>query len=130
MGLSPIEGESVVMNLFAYFEARFQDAANALKEAGALPAETKAAITVEPPRDLSHGDIASNAAMVLAKEAKLPPRELAALFARQLETLPEVAKVDIAGPGFINLTLKPDFWPRLLRSILEEGEAFGRAQAG
>jgi arginyl-tRNA synthetase len=118
------------MNLFAYFEARFQDAANALREAGALPAEARAAITVEPPRDPSHGDIASNAAMVLAKEAKMPPRDLAALFAGQLETLPEVAKVAIAGPGFINLTLKPDFWPKLLRSILEEGDAFGRSEPG
>ena len=118
------------MNLFAYFEARFVDAANALKDAGVLPPESRAAITVEPPRDASHGDVASNAAMVLAKEAKLPPRDLAGHFARELEKLPEVAKVDIAGPGFINLTLTPDFWPKFLKSMLEEGDAFGRSEAG
>jgi arginyl-tRNA synthetase len=118
------------MNLFAYFEARFQDAANALKEAGVLPAESRVSITVEPPRDSAHGDVASNAAMVLAKEARMSPRDLAAHFARQIESLPEVAKVDIAGPGFINLTLKPDFWPRLLRSLMEQDEAYGRSDAG
>jgi arginyl-tRNA synthetase len=118
------------MNLFAYFEARFLDAANALKEAGVLPPDSRAAITVEPPRDASHGDVASNAAMVLAKEAKIAPRDLAGHFARLLEDLPEVAKVDIAGPGFINLTLKPDFWPKLLKSVLEQGDAFGLSTAG
>jgi arginyl-tRNA synthetase len=118
------------MNLFAYFESRFHDAANTLKEAGTLPADSRASITVEPPRDAAHGDVASNAAMVLAKEAKLPPRELATHFARLLEALPEVARVDIAGPGFINLTLKPDFWPRIPRAILNEGDAFGRSDVG
>jgi arginyl-tRNA synthetase len=118
------------MNLFAYFEARFLDAANALRDAGVLPVGGSPAITVEPPRDPSHGDIASNAAMVLAKQADIAPRDLAAHFARMLEKLPEVAKVDIAGPGFINLTLNADFWPRLPMSVLDEGEAFGRSQAG
>ena len=66
------------MNLFAYFEARFLDAANALRDAGVLPVGGSAAITVEPPRDPSHGDIASNVAMVLAKQADIAPRDLAA----------------------------------------------------
>lgn len=119
------------MNVFSHFQARFMDAARALQEQGRLPAESDvAALTVEPPRDASHGDIASNAAMVLAKQAGMPPRDLAALFAERLENDPDIERIDIAGPGFINLTLKAAFWPRLLRSILSEGEDYGRADLG
>jgi len=118
------------MNLFTHFEVRFQEAAEALKEAGVLPAESHAVITVEPPRDPGHGDIASNAAMVLAKEARLAPRELAVHFAERLQGFPDVATVAIAGPGFINVTLKQDFWPKLLHAILKEGEDYGRSALG
>jgi arginyl-tRNA synthetase len=118
------------MNIFADFEAYTHDAVAALQRSGVLPEESRAAITVEPPRDPTHGDIAINAAMVLAKEAKLAPRELAGHFARYFESLPDVAKVDIAGPGFINLTLADAFWPRLLKSVLEEGDAYGLSQMG
>src|SRR5262245_50609162 len=105
------------MNIFADFEAHVRAAAAALTRAGVLPEGARAALTVEPPRDASHGDIATNAAMVLAKEAKMSPRDLAGHFAEHLSALPEVARVDIAGPGFINMTLKEDFWPRLVTSI-------------
>jgi len=119
------------MNIFTHFEARFHEAATALKADGILPEGSEiAALTVEPPRDAAHGDIASNAAMVLAKQAKLPPRDLAAHFAAKLESDPDIAKIDIAGPGFINITLKPEFWPRLLKSILANGDDFGRSQRG
>src|ERR1700744_5625077 len=67
-------------------------------------------VVVEPPRDASHGDMATNAAMVLAKEAKAKPRDLAEQFAAKLRDDPLIAKVDIAGPGFINLTLQPHVW--------------------
>jgi arginyl-tRNA synthetase len=118
------------MNIFADFETHVRDAAAALTKAGVLPEGARAALTVEPPRDAAHGDIATNAAMVLAKEAKMSPRDLAGHFAEHLGALPEVAKVEIAGPGFINLTLKEDFWPRLIASILDQDEAYGLSQAG
>src|SRR5262245_50753628 len=119
------------MNVFSLFEARFHEAALALKEAGVLPASADAsALTVEPPRDASHGDIASNAAMILAKQAKTPPRDLATEFAKKMEAYPDVAKVDVAGPGFINLTLKPDFWQTVLGSVLAGGDDYGRSEKG
>lgn len=119
------------MNVFSHFETRFNDAAKLLQKDGVLPAEwKKTAITVEPPRDASHGDIASNAAMVLAKLAKMPPRDLAQRFAEKLQGTEDIAKVDIAGPGFINLTLEPAFWQRLTVEILKKGDNFGSSKLG
>ena len=83
-------------------------------------------VVVEPPRDASHGDMATNAAMVLAKEAKAKPRDLADAIATRLRADPLIEKVDVAGPGFINLTLKVSAWTDALRKVLREGEAFGR----
>ncbi|MBV9563212.1 MAG: arginine--tRNA ligase [Bradyrhizobium sp.] len=83
-------------------------------------------VVVEPPRDASHGDMATNAAMVLAKEAGVKPRELAELIAGRLRAEELIASVDVAGPGFINLTLKPRAWADALRTVLREGEAYGR----
>jgi arginyl-tRNA synthetase len=83
-------------------------------------------IVVEPPRDSSHGDMATNAAMVLAKDAKAKPRELADAIASRLRADPLIAAVDVAGPGFINLTLKPEVWAEALRTVLREGAAYGR----
>jgi arginyl-tRNA synthetase len=119
------------MNIFAHFETRIQDAAKALQQAGILPADADlSALTVEPPRDPSHGDVASNAAMVLAKHAKLSPRDLAAHFVAGLATDPEIEKLDIAGPGFINITLKPDFWRAHLSAVLAAGDEYGRSRLG
>ncbi len=118
------------MNLFADFEAHLRGAVAALQTSGVLPAEVNANLTVEPPRDAAHGDVAINAAMVLAKEAKLPPRELAQHFADYFAALPDVAKAEIAGPGFINLTLSEDFWPKLLKALLKEGDAYGLSKVG
>lgn len=87
-------------------------------------------VVVEPPRDPSHGDMATNAAMVLAKEAGKKPRELADAIAAALRAEPLVAKVDVAGPGFINLTLKPHVWGEELRVILESGADYGRSTFG
>jgi arginyl-tRNA synthetase len=83
-------------------------------------------VVVEPPRDSSHGDMATNAAMVLAKEAKAKPRDLAEQIAAKLREDALVAKVDVAGPGFINLTLHPIVWAEALGTILREGEGYGR----
>lgn len=89
-----------------------------------------ARVVVEPPRDPSHGDMATNAAMVLAKEAGKKPRELADAIAERLRAEPLVAKVDVAGPGFINLTLKPHVWGEELRVILDSGADYGRSTLG
>ncbi|MBS0247759.1 MAG: arginine--tRNA ligase [Proteobacteria bacterium] len=87
-------------------------------------------IVVEPPRDASHGDMATNAAMVLAKEAGRNPRDLATAIAEKLRTDTQIDKVDIAGPGFINLTLKPEVWPEALRAVLAQGKAYGKGTVG
>jgi arginyl-tRNA synthetase len=87
-------------------------------------------ITLEPPKDPSHGDLATNAAMVLAKAAGRKPRELAERIAPLLASDPFVDKVEIAGPGFINLTLAHAFWPSVLRMVLEQGESYGRSAIG
>jgi arginyl-tRNA synthetase len=83
-------------------------------------------VVVEPPRDPSHGDMATNAAMVLAKDAKAKPRDLAEAIASRLRAEALISSVDVAGPGFINLTLKPEAWAEALRTVLREGEAYGR----
>src|SRR5258707_8450965 len=87
-------------------------------------------VVVEPPRDASHGDMATNAAMVLAKEAKAKPRDLAEKIAERLRADALIASVDVAGPGFINLTLKPQVWADALRTVVSEGEAYGRSAIG
>jgi arginyl-tRNA synthetase len=87
-------------------------------------------VVVEPPRDPSHGDMATNAAMVLAKEAKAKPRELADKIAGRLRADPLIVSVDVAGPGFINLTLQPQAWADALRTVLREGAAYGRSAIG
>ena len=87
-------------------------------------------VVVEPPRDAGHGDMATNAAMVLAKEAKARPRDLAEAIATRLRTDDLIERVDVAGPGFINLTLKTRAWADALRTVLREGTAYGRIAQG
>src|ERR1044071_1442631 len=95
-------------NIFTKVLDRVRAANDALMAAGELPAGTdQSRVVVEPPRDPSHGDMATNAAMVLAKDAGKKPRELADAIALKLREDPLVEKVDVAGPGFINMTLKP-----------------------
>jgi arginyl-tRNA synthetase len=119
------------MNIFNEFEARFLQVADALKAAGVLPEDIDTGkLTVEPPRDASHGDVASNAAMIFAKPAGMAPRDLAAHFVKAFEDDADVAKAEVAGPGFINLTLKDSFWPDYLKSVLAAGEDFGRSDMG
>jgi arginyl-tRNA synthetase len=98
---------------------------------GELPADVnRKAVTVEPPRDASHGDLATNAAMVLAKPAGLNPRGLAEKIAARLEALEEVESVSIAGPGFINMSLTPATWAGELRAIAQMGADYGRSGSG
>jgi arginyl-tRNA synthetase len=87
-------------------------------------------VVVEPPRDPTHGDMATNAAMVLAKEAGKKPRELAEAIAQKLRTDDLVEKVDVAGPGFINMTLKPAAWVAELREVLARGVRYGASDIG
>jgi len=119
------------MNVFSIYLGHVHDALNALVKEGALPAGLDfSRIVVEPPKDETHGDLATNAAMVLAKDAKQKPREIAEKLAAKLNAAPHVAKVDVAGPGFINLSLDPSFWLEVLRAAITSGKEFGRTKIG
>jgi arginyl-tRNA synthetase len=118
------------LHLFADVLARVRAICAALATDGDWPSSVDLSrVVVEPPRDPSHGDMATNAAMVLAKEAKLKPRNLADAMAARLRADALVEKVDVAGPGFINLTLKPQAWADALRTVLREGATYGRTTA-
>ena len=119
------------MSLYAQYAALLDGVLDDLVSDGVLPAELdRKNVTVEPPRDASHGDLATNAAMVLAKAAKTNPRALAEAIKPKLEALPPVTLVEIAGPGFINLRLTPDAWRDELRTILREGDEYGLSKVG
>jgi arginyl-tRNA synthetase len=119
------------MNIFGLFEKRVADALGRLAEAGQIPAGLDASrVVVEPPRDPSHGDLATNAAMVLAKEARMNPRALADLLVADLQDDPRLTKVDVAGPGFINLKLAPQILHEVLRAAVVDSEGFGRSAQG
>jgi arginyl-tRNA synthetase len=121
----------VAMSIFARFSAQLDALLDALEGEGALPAGlARKAVTVEPPRDPAHGDLATNAAMVLAKPAGTSPRALAEAIAERLRALPEVEAVAIAGPGFINLRLARGAWEAELRAVHEAGADYGRSDAG
>ncbi|WP_292072358.1 arginine--tRNA ligase, partial [Mesorhizobium sp.] len=119
------------MNIFADFNARIVNAVEALdlkdKEGGTLDLSR---IAVEPPRDASHGDLATNAAMVLAKPAGQNPRTLAEKLAEALRGDADIASAEIAGPGFVNLRLKDAFWHAHLAALLSEARNYGRSTIG
>ena len=119
------------MNLFRDMRGNVVEAIERLAAEGALPDGLDTGrIGVEPPRDPAHGDMAVNAAMVLAKQAGMKPRDLAELLAERIRGFPGVALVDIAGPGFINLRLDGAVWQGCLREILAVGDTFGRSDLG
>ena len=119
------------MNLFADIRLLVITSLEGLVADGTLPSGLDfAGVSVEPPRDPLHGDMASNAAMVLAKAAGKNPRELAAALAEKLAADPRVASADIAGPGFLNLTIKAENWFGLIPSVLKNGTDFGRSNVG
>jgi arginyl-tRNA synthetase len=117
--------------LHASFSAKIGAVLNALELEGALPqGASRSGVTVEPPRDPAHGDLATNAAMVLAKPAATNPRALAERIVSHLENDADVIDADIAGPGFINLRLADDVWRRELEAIAALGPAYGRSALG
>ena len=121
------------MNVFARVEERVVAALEALKAEGTLPADlTVSGIEglVTTPRDPTHGDLATNAALVLAKPAGMKPRDIAEKLKEKLEADGDMAGVEVAGPGFLNLTFRPAFWHDLVRTILEEGPDYGRIALG
>jgi arginyl-tRNA synthetase len=119
------------LSLYAQYSALLDGVLDDLVAEGVLPAGLERKnVTVEPPRDAAHGDLATNAAMVLAKPAGTNPRSLAELIKAKLESLPPVTSAEIAGPGFINLRLAPEAWRDELRTILREGEQYGLCSVG
>ena len=119
------------MHAHALVESRIVAALKALEREGALPPGLNfSAAEVSPPRDLTHGELASNAALVLAKPARLPPRDIAEKLAAKLKGAPDIAKVEIAGPGFVNLTFAPQFWQDVVGQILKQGADYGRSDVG
>lgn len=119
------------MNVYKEFEAKVRAALEALMAEGALPAGLDLArVTVEPPRESSHGDISTNAAMVLAKPAGKPPRAVAEILLPRLQALDDVTEAGIAGPGFLNLRLAPSYWRARLGDILRAGRDFGNSDIG
>jgi arginyl-tRNA synthetase len=119
------------LSLYAQYAALLDGVLDELVAEGALrEGVERRGVTVEPPRDPAHGDLATNAAMVLAKGAGTNPRSLAEIIRPKLEALPPVTSVEIAGPGFINLRLTPDAWRDELQTILSEGEEYGLSTIG
>ncbi|MGA1186395.1 MAG: arginine--tRNA ligase [Candidatus Puniceispirillaceae bacterium] len=119
------------MNIFQYFESEFASILAELVGQGLLPEDLDAnRVVFELPRDATHGDLATNAAMILAKPAQKSPRDLAAVFASAFAKIDGVTAVDIAGPGFINLRVSPILWARQIDDIIKAGNQYGRSQIG
>jgi arginyl-tRNA synthetase len=133
--LHPRKTQEIIMTqpttLYSAFAGVIETALGELVAQGTLPQGTSFAnVTLEPPRDTAHGDIATNAAMVLAKGAGLNPRALAEAIAAKLAAHPQITAADIAGPGFINLRLTPEAWLAELRAIAMLGSDYGRSAIG
>ena len=119
------------MTLFADIHATVLAALAAMEAEAVLPAglDTRA-VAVEPPRDAAHGDMATNAAMVLAKAAGMNPRDIATALAVKLAQDPRIASADVAGPGFLNLRLTPAAWRGVVAAILDQAGGYGRSAMG
>ncbi len=119
------------MNLFADIRALVVAELTAMTTEGTLPQGLDFAnVAVEPPRDAAHGDMATNAAMVLAKPAGLAPRAIADALAARLAKDPRISAADVAGPGFLNLRLSNLVWQSVVKAALTDGADFGRSNAG
>jgi len=119
------------MNLFADIRSLVLQSLETMVAEGALPEGLAMAnVTVEPPRDAAHGDMATNAAMVLAKPAGMKPRDIATLLAEKLAADPRVISAEVAGPGFLNLRLAASVWQGVLAQVLQAGTGFGRSDVG
>ncbi len=119
------------MNIFTEFDTRIRAAICELQKSGELPSDMDLSkVSIEPPRDDSHGDISTNVAMVLAKPARKNPREIAGKIADILGRAEDVLEVTIAGPGFINLRLADKFWHQVVRAALSDTQVFGTSSFG
>ncbi len=119
------------MDLFAEIKGRVLAAIGRLVAEGRLPEGLDlAGVTVEPPRDPAHGDMATNAAMVLARPARMAPRDIAEALAGILSAEAGVVSVEVAGPGFLNMRIAPDRWFGIVPQILAAGTGFGRSTLG
>ncbi len=119
------------MNLFTEIRTLVTAELGAMTEAGDLPAGLDlSAVAVEPPRDPAHGDMSTNAAMVLAKPSGKPPRAIAEALATRLAADPRISSAEVAGPGFLNLRLRPAVWQGMVATILKAGDAYGRSTIG
>lgn len=119
------------MNVFADVEARIRSALEALIKDGVLPDGLDLSkVAADIPSDAAHGDFACSIALMLAKPAKMKPRDIAVALQSKLATDAEFAKVDVAGPGFVNMTMQADFWHRLITFLLKDGKSYGRNGVG
>ena len=119
------------MNVFYYLTNVVHGEIEELCGAGALPAGLDlSAVSVEPPREADHGDMACNAALVLAKQARRKPREIAEHLAERLQVHPKIRAVEVAGPGFVNLRLTDEFWWERLAELLVTGPGYGAHDLG
>jgi arginyl-tRNA synthetase len=119
------------MNLYQHFRDEIVRIVKELAAEGRVPDGLETArVSVDPPREAAHGDITTNAAMVLAKAAGMPPRDLAVMLTDRLNDVEWISETDIAGPGFVNMRLKPDFWHSRLKEILLAGVAYGDSTLG
>jgi arginyl-tRNA synthetase len=119
------------MNLFAEIRTLVVDALGQMEADGQLPAGLDlSAVAVEPPRDPAHGDMATNAAMVLAKPAGMQPRAIADALALRLAKDARITSAEVAGPGFLNLRLAASLWQRVVKDALQAGGAFGKSELG
>ncbi|CUH66611.1 Arginine--tRNA ligase [Thalassovita gelatinovora] len=119
------------MNLFSDLRVLVVDMLAQMSAEGDLPEGLDFAnVAVEPPRDAAHGDMATNAAMVLAKPARMKPRDIADKLALKLATDPRIVSAEVAGPGFLNLRLAPSEWQRIVKTALSDGVAYGRSDLG
>ena len=119
------------MNIFTEIDAKVRTVLQALKSEGALPADLDlGGIEIQEPRDPAHGDVAANAALVLAKRAAMKPRDIATAIAQKLQDDADIAAVEVAGPGFLNIRLAPAVWQRLLGAVLAPEGRFGQLDTG
>ncbi|MDD7971233.1 arginine--tRNA ligase [Roseinatronobacter alkalisoli] len=119
------------MNLFSDIRALVLDCLQAMVADSALPQGLDFGnVAVEPPRDPAHGDMATNAAMVLAKPAGMKPRDIADALAARLTADDRISNADVAGPGFLNLRLSPALWQGVVATALREGLDYGRSDMG
>ena len=119
------------MNVYTTVHNRILAALQSLQAEGALPAGLDfAKVEVAPPREAAHGDLATNAGLVLAKPAGMKPRDIAERLGEKLKADADIERIEVAGPGFLNLTFRQAFWHGVVTAILQAGAGYGRSDVG